>query len=114
MYTHIWNKYLPIIRILLKRSAAVDQTLQLNRVDFERAGSGRKAGYSFHIDFSKGRVTNVISSSSLARDLAAAMQQDDGIKPLLLDNEYQIGLSTKFQLSIKNCNLQASPQEAAN
>ena len=36
MYTQIWNKYLPIIRILLKRSTGSDQTLNLNATDFER------------------------------------------------------------------------------
>lgn len=108
MYTHIWNKYLPIIKILLKRSAASDQTLDLNRIDFERAGSGRKAGYKFTIEFSKGRVTNVISGSPLASDLAAVIQQDGIMKTILSENDYQIMLNTKFQLSIKNC----TPQPA--
>ena len=98
MYTHIWQKYLPIIKILLKRSAAGEQVLDLNRIDFERAGSGRKAGYKFNIDFSKGRVTNVISGSPLASDLAVVIQQDGIMKTLLSDNDYQISLNTKFQL----------------
>lgn len=102
MYTHIWNKYLPIIKILLKRSVAGDQTLDLNRIDFERAGSGRKAGYKFNIDFSKGKVMNVISGSPLASDLAAVLQQDGIMKTLLGENDYQLILNTKFQLSIKN------------
>ena len=109
MYTHIWNKYLPIIKILLKRSAVNDQTLDLNRIDFERAGSGRKAGYKFNIEFSKGRVTNVISGSPLASDLAAVIQQDGIMKTLLGENDYQISLNTKFQLSIKNCTPQPVP-----
>ena len=102
MYTHIWNKYFPIIKILLKRSAANDQTLDLNRIDFERAGSGRKAGYKFTIQFSKGRVTNVISGSPLASDLAAVLQQDGLMKNMFAENDYQLSLNTKFQLSIKN------------
>ena len=39
MYNHIWKKYLPIIKILLKKSVAEEQVLALNRVDFERAGT---------------------------------------------------------------------------
>ena len=50
LYVHVWNKYLPIIRILMKKSAAGAQTLDLNRIDFEKAGSGRIAGYKFTID----------------------------------------------------------------
>ncbi len=109
MYTHIWNKYLPIIKILLKRSATADQTLSLNRIDFERAGSGRKAGYKFNIDFSNGKVSNVISGSPLASDLAAVLLQDEMARNLFRENEYQVSLNTKFQLSIKNASVQLQP-----
>ena len=102
MYTHIWNKYQPIIKILLKRSAVNDQVLDLNRIDFERAGSGRKAGYKFNIEYTKGRVSNVISGSPLASDLAAVLQQDGIMKTLFAENDYQLVLNTKFQLGIKN------------
>ena len=115
MYTHIWNKYLPILRILLKKSAAGDQTLNLNKIDFERAGSGRKAGYKFTIEFTRGRVANVISGSPLASDLAAVLLQDDVLKRLFADADYQVSLNTKFQVSIKNhtSQLQTAPLEEA-
>lgn len=112
MYTHIWLKYLPIIKILMKKAAAVDQTLALNRIDFERAGSGRKAGYKFTIEFNNGRVANVISVSPLAVDLAAVMLQDNAVKTLFTTSNYEISLNTKFQLSIKNTNPKVE-QEAA-
>ncbi len=115
MYTHIWNKYLPILRILLKKSATGDQTLNLNKIDFERAGSGRKAGYKFVIEFTRGRVANVISGSPLASDLAAVLLQDDVLKRLFMDADYQVSLNTKFQVSIKNhtAQLQTAPVEEA-
>lgn len=107
MYTHIWLKYLPIIKILMKRSAnGEDQTLDLNRIDFERAGTGRKSGYKFTIEFANGRVANVISNSPLAPDLAAVLLQDDAVKTILSNNNFHVILNTKFQLSIKN----SSPQ----
>jgi hypothetical protein len=102
MYNHIWKKYLPIIKILMKKSAAGDQVLDLNRVDFERAGTGRKAGYKFTIEFTDGKVGNVISGSALAMHLAAVILEDDGAKQIINENNYEIGLNTKFQLSIKN------------
>jgi hypothetical protein len=107
MYTHIWLKYLPIVRILMKKSAASEQILNLNRPDFEKAGVARKAGYKFNIEYTNGKVSNVISTSQLALDLAAVMLEDAGIKPLLAANNYQISLNTKFQLTIKN----TTPQE---
>jgi hypothetical protein len=111
MYNHIWKKYLPFINIHLKKSANEDQVLTLNRVDFERAGSGRKAGYKFMIELTNGRVSNVISGSPLAMNLASVMLEDDNTKKIIKDNVYQITLNTKFQLSTKNLN--ASPKETS-
>ena len=102
MYTQVWTKYLPIIRILLKRSATGEQTLDMNRIDFERAGSGRKAGYKFTIELRKGRVSNLISSSPLATNLATVLTQDPVVKELFQKNDYNISLNTKFQLHLKN------------
>lgn len=104
MYTSIWRKYLPIIKILLKRSATADQVLDLNRVDFERAGSGRKAGYKFTIEMNNGKVRNVISGSPLALNLATVLLEDDANADILKDNHYEIALNTKFQLITKNLN----------
>lgn len=108
MYNHIWKKYLPIIRILMKKSATGDQVLDLNRVDFERAGTGRKAGYKFTIEFTDGKVGNVISGSALAMHLAAVILEDDGAKQIINENNYEISLNTKFQLSIKNVSSEVS------
>lgn len=102
MYNHIWKKYLPIIKILMKKSSAEDQVLDLNRVDFERAGTGRKAGYKFIIEFTDGKVGNVISGSTLAMHLASVIMEDDNAKQILKENNYEVSLNTKFQLSIKN------------
>ena len=101
MYIHVWNKYLPIIRILMKRSANGDQKLDLNRIDFERAGSARKAGYKFNIEITRGTVANVISGSPLALDLATVLLGDSVVKGLIQDNDFIVSLNTKFQLMIQ-------------
>ena len=101
MYTQLWNKYLPIIKILLKRSLKGEQTLNLNVTDFERAGIARKGGSKFVIGFSKGKADNVIASSPLAKDLSTTLLQDAILKDLFLQNDYQITMNTKYQLVIK-------------
>ena len=101
MYNHIWRKYLPIIKILLKKSRTEDQVLLLNRVDFEKAGTGRKAGYKFTIEFTDGKVGNVISGSPLAMNLAEVILEDQAAKDILVENNFEVSLSTKFQLTIK-------------
>jgi hypothetical protein len=109
MYVHVWNKYLPIIKILMKKSSAGNQTLDLNRIDFEKAGSGRKAGYKFTIDFVKGKVSNIISGSPLATDLANVLLGDPVSKAILANSAISISLNTKFQLLIVN--QQPEPKE---
>jgi len=103
MYNHIWKKYLPIVKILMKKSiSGEDQVLALNRIDFERAGTGRKAGYKFKIEFTDGKVGNVISGSTLAMHLAQVILEDDAAKQILNGHNFEVALNTKFQLIIKN------------
>ncbi|HZW69408.1 MAG TPA: hypothetical protein VFF57_00985 [Hanamia sp.] len=108
MYTHIWKKYLPIIRILLKKSITESQVLDLNRIDFERAGTARKAGYKFKIEFTGGKVGNIISSSTLAMQLAQVMMEDAPTMDILNEHNFEIALNTKFQLAIKSATLEES------
>lgn len=86
----------------MKKSATEDQVLDLNRVDFERAGTGRKAGYKFTIEFTDGKVGNVISGSALAMNLASVILEDDSAKQIISENNYELSLNTKFQLSVRN------------
>ncbi|HSN10201.1 MAG TPA: hypothetical protein VLS85_14270 [Hanamia sp.] len=102
MYNHIWKKYLPIIRILMKKSVSDEQVLDLNRIDFERAGTGRKAGYKFKIDFTDGKVGNVISGSPLAMHLAQVIMEDDSAREILNEHNFEVSLNTKFQLTVKS------------
>jgi hypothetical protein len=112
MYNHIWKKYLPFINIHLKKSATEDQVLILNRVDFERAGTGRKAGYKFTIQLTNGRVSNVISGSPLAMNLASVLLEDDNTKKIIKDKMYEISLNTRFQLATKNITPPAEEMDA--
>ena len=86
----------------MKKSVSEEQVLDLNRIDFERAGTGRKAGYKFKIEFLNGKVGNVISGSQLAMHLAQVITEDDAAQEILNQNNFEISLNTKFQLSIKN------------
>lgn len=101
MYTQAWMKYLPVIKILLKRAGTGEQLLDLNKPDFERAGIARKASHKFNIEFSNGRVNNVISSSALAKNLAVVLLEDKVVKETFMQNDYTITMNPKFQLNIK-------------
>jgi len=101
MHTQIWDKYLPVIKILLKKAATSDQTLNLNVQDFERAGLARKSGNKFNLHFQNGRADNAINASPLAKDFATTLLGDDTVKNLFKGGEYELSMNNKYQLGIK-------------
>jgi hypothetical protein len=104
MYTHIWNKYIPVIRILLKKSAKEPQSLSLNVSDFEKTGSQKKTGFNFTLAFHKVRVDNLAALSGPAKELSAVLLQDTITNQLLQRGEYQLTMNTKFILGIQQLN----------
>ncbi|HEY0041834.1 MAG TPA: hypothetical protein VGB71_14280 [Flavisolibacter sp.] len=100
MYTQTWNKYLPVIRILLKRAITEDQTLQLNSSDFQKAATVRKTGHKFTIGFSNGKGDN-IGSPDIAKDLSSVLLFDPAAKELLKQNGYTISFDAKYQLILR-------------
>jgi hypothetical protein len=113
MYTQVWNKYLPVIRILLKRSASAEQNLGLNRIDFEKGNRTRKPACSFNIELVNGRFSS-ISQSVPAKELVAALMEDEVSKTLLRQNTYAISLNSDFLLKIKNNTPASEPGEAGD
>lgn len=102
MFFQAWNKYLPIIKILMKRSNTGDQTLDMNKTDFERAAGGRKAKFTFNVTLHKGRIQNITSPSPVAKDLATILQEDEMTRVLVRQIDYQFTMNSSFQLTIKN------------
>lgn len=102
MYANVWSKYLPIIRIVMKRAIAAEQILALNAPDFERAGMKRKSGYKFSFGLKEGKLKNVIIDLPLASSLATALLQDAAINKLIESNEFYISLSPKYELTIRH------------
>lgn len=100
-YTPVWNKYLPVIRILMKKSLVKEQALDMNSIDFLKYGASRKAGYKFKLLISKGRVENVVNTVSMGKELASVLLEDPVIKELAMKNDFDISMNAKFQLSIK-------------
>jgi len=106
-YLTTWKKYIPVIRLHLKKSLNEDQSFKLNITDFESAGDRGKSGYSFNIAMENGRVTNNISGSAVARDLYEALKGDEAIKAMLQDKQVKISVGKTFILTIKTTHVSA-------
>ena len=106
-YLATWKKYLPVIRLHLKRSIAGEQQFKLNITDFESAGHRGKSSYTFNLMMENGKVTNNISGSAVARDLYDALKSDDTIKAMLQDKSVKISVGKSFILNIKTSAISA-------
>ena len=111
-YLSVWNKYLSIIRILLKRSATEEQVLAINRIDVERAGGTRKSGYRFMVNYVNGRPDALYSGNDLVQTFISALQNDEVINNHLSKNDYTFTFTSKFQLQIKNNSLTKQTEES--
>ena len=110
MYTYTWKKYLPVIRILLKKSVDAEQTVNLNRIDFERTTKLRKPVVTFNVDVIKGRLNPIVKSVP-ARDLIEILQEDETTRSLMRPQQYNISLNGDFVLTIKNITPPEEPVE---
>ncbi|GAA4340149.1 hypothetical protein GCM10023149_51330 [Mucilaginibacter gynuensis] len=106
-YLTTWKRYLPVIRLHLKKSLVEDQSFKLNITDFESAGDRGKSGYTFSLAMDNGKVTNNISGSAVARDLFEALKSDDAIKALLENRSVKISVGKTFLLTIKTTHVSA-------
>jgi hypothetical protein len=101
-YTSVWFKYVPVLRILIKKSATEEQVFQFNRSDFERAGYSRKSGYKFTVSFVNNKPDTIFAGNELIQTFVSVLQDDETIKQLLETNDYTFIFSSKFFLHIKN------------
>jgi hypothetical protein len=104
-YLTTWRRYIPVIRLHLKKSFNEEQSFKLNITDFESAGDRGKSGYTFNITMENGKVTNNISGSAVARDLYEALKTDEASKALLQDKSIKISVGKSFVLSIKTTHI---------
>jgi hypothetical protein len=109
MFFPTWNKYLPVIKILLKRSENGEQKLEMNKSDFQRAAGGKKVKFTFSVTLVNGRPQNADDCPPLAKDLFAALQGNDVTNKFIRANTIVFTMNNDFQLLIKN-NSPAQPE----
>lgn len=101
MFSQAWNKYVPVIKILIKKAAAGEQTLSMNKIDFERAAGGRKAKLAFSFTLINARYRDINTVlPPVARELIPLLLEDYSARQLLENNEVTFTMTSTFQLKI--------------
>lgn len=101
-FFHTWVKYIPIIRILLKRSLKEEQKLEMNSIDFTRAAGGKKVKFDFSFSLLNGRLENMDPATPLGKSLIAALDDDSVTRQFIRSNHLHLSMNKHFQLMIRN------------
>ena len=97
-YQHIWLKYSPAIRILLKKTEDETQKLQLYKHEFESANKKDKLGYFFSFDMVNGKVFNITGGTTSAKDLLLVIDNIPLMKNWLREHKVKFSLKNTFEL----------------
>jgi len=94
-YSNIWRNELTTISEILSSSAS-SGSITLNFEDFALVGN--RQSYSFNLEFDDGVVSNNISGSAVARDLAAELSNSSSIKSILKTGYFKFQMDNNFTL----------------
>ena len=94
-YSNIWRNELTTISEVLSSSAS-SGSITLNFEDFELVGN--RQSYSFNLEFDDGVVSNSISGSAVARDLAAELSNSSSMKSILKTGYFKFRMDNNFTL----------------
>lgn len=97
-YQHIWFKYSPAIRILLKKTDVEIQRLQLYKHEFESANKKDKLGYFFSFDMNNGKASKISGGVTSAKDLLLVIDTIPMVKNWLKEHKVKFTLEKSFEL----------------
>ena len=100
-YMLLWQKYAPVIQVLLKNTDNKNQKLQLYKHEFEHSGQKQKANVTFSFDLINGKAVNIISTTGIARDLWQVLDNKTATKNLLKDRKIKISIDKSFELQLE-------------
>jgi len=96
-YSNIWRNQLLTISEILDSSES-SGSIVLNAKDFALVGN--RKSYSLNLEFDDGIVSNNISGSAVARDLAAVLSTSSSVKSILKTGCFKFQMDKNFTLSI--------------
>ena len=98
----LWTKYLPVIRILLKRSVNEEQQVALDKMELNSVDNRKNANYSFDLEILKGKVQNNIGGNAIGKDLVRVLSNDPVVSDFMSDKNITIHMGKNFQLTLKS------------
>lgn len=112
-FLSLWNKYVSVIRILLKRSLVEEQKITIGKLELNSADNRKNANYTFTLEIIKGK-TQGIGSKPISKDLFFTLNTDPVVNKFMADKIIVIGMGKNGQLTLKSDLAEPVEAEANN
>jgi hypothetical protein len=89
----LWTKYLPAIRILLKRSVNEEQQISMGKMELQSVDNRKNVNFSFNLEISKGKVENSIGVPPMGKDLFNVLSNDLIVRNFMSDKNIIIQMT---------------------
>jgi hypothetical protein len=109
-YAYLWNKYRPVILKLMISADKDPQQYKLSGHEFKAIGRREKAGFSFSVEISDGKIMNNVKDATVARDLLHVLQQSQKATELMKLSVYEFRMDKQFVLHVSR-KVETPPQE---
>ena len=84
-YLALWTKYLPAIRILLKKSIVEEQQMAVGRLELQSIDTRKNSNFSFNMAITHGKVENRLGMHAMGKDLFSVLSGDAVVRTFLKD-----------------------------
>src|SRR5258708_4921926 len=102
-YLALWTKYLPAIRILLKKAVTEQQQMSVGKLELQSIDTRKNVNFSFNMEINHGKVENSLAVHALGKDLFNVMNGDSVVRTFMRDKNIVIEMTKATMLSIR-CN----------
>jgi len=113
VYVQLWKKYLPVIKLLLKKTDKGEQKLQLYKHEIEKTGARNKLGYVFNMELLNGKPVTKLEQKAAAHDLLSVMNENEEIVEWLKGRHVTITSSRSCEIIFQQPGKQQPSEEQA-
>lgn len=99
----LWTKYLPAMRILLKKAMNEQQQLALSKLELQAVDNRKNVNFSFDLEISNGKVASTLGISSMGKDLFNVLNGDLHVRDFMVDKKIMIQMNRSSLLTFR-CN----------
>lgn len=102
-YTHIWQKYRPVIlKLMVDSTSGEKQAYDLSSHEFLDANNKRKTGYSFSLKVYKGRNAGEKKVNVVGQELLSILQMSNKAQELTESATYHFEMDRHFKLQVSS------------